>query len=195
MYTNINTKHAVDVLAKWFELHCEEIPDDFPLQLVLQGIERLMNNNVFSFGDRYFLQRNGTAMGTNVACAYATIYYSYHEETDLQHRSFIRFYRRLIDDAFIIFSPIVPDYENPFLSLTTAMNNYGPTTKRLNWDTEPPQQTVNFLDLTVSITKDGTIATKTFQKKDNTYLYRPPTSCQPPSILKSFVYGTPHRYY
>lgn len=75
------------------------------------------------------------------------------------------------------------------------MNNFGPADKRLTWDTEKPQTTVNFLDLTVTITPTGTISTKTFQKTDNTYLYRPPTSCQPPSILRSFVYGSLHRYY
>ena len=134
-------------------------------------------------------------MGTNVACMYASIYFSYHEECDLQHRSFIRFYRRLIDDAFIIFDPDVSDCNRPFEALKSAMNNFGPPAKRLNWDTEKPQLTVKFLDLTLTITPNGTISTKTFQKEDNTYLYRPPTSCQPPSILSSFVYGSLHRYY
>ena len=134
-------------------------------------------------------------MGTNVACMYATIYYSYHEECNLQHRSFIRFYRRLIDNAFIIFDPTATDYDHPFETLKQAMNNFGPAEKRLTWDTEKPQTTVNFLDLTVTITPTGTISTKTFQKIDNTYLYRPPTSCQPPSILRSFVYSSLHRYY
>jgi hypothetical protein len=40
-----------------------------------------MRNNVFAFGSHYFKQCNGTAMGTPYACTYATIYYSYHEET------------------------------------------------------------------------------------------------------------------
>ncbi len=56
-------------------------------------------------------------MGTNVACMYVSIYYSYHEDCDLQHRSFIQFYRRLINNAFIIFDPTVTDYNHPFETL------------------------------------------------------------------------------
>ena len=84
-----------------------DIPENFSTNLVLAGIERLMKYNVFSFGSRYFLQHNGTSMGTNVACMYAMIYYyySYYEETHLLHRSYIKFYDRLINDAFIIFDP------------------------------------------------------------------------------------------
>ena len=91
-YTNINTQHAIETMKKWFQLHKNEIPNNFPLQLVLEGIKRLMKNNVFSFGNRYFLQLNGTAMGTNVACMYATIYYSYYEETTLAKLPYIKFF-------------------------------------------------------------------------------------------------------
>ena len=42
-----------------------------------------MTRNVFQFGNRYFLQLTGTAMGTPCACVYATLYYSYWEETNL----------------------------------------------------------------------------------------------------------------
>jgi hypothetical protein len=79
MYTNTNTDHAIDVLNRWFELHKSDIPHDYPKVLILLGIRRLMSYNVFTYRNRFFLQLNGTAMGTNVACMYVTIYYSYHE--------------------------------------------------------------------------------------------------------------------
>jgi hypothetical protein len=75
------------------------------------------------------------------------------------------------------------------------MNNFGPTEKRLNWEVEQPATQVDFLDLTVTIQEDGTIATKTFQKMMNLYLYQTPESCQPESIIRSFVYGALHKYY
>ena len=190
MYTNINTDHAIDTLNRWFELHEAELPPDYPRALILLGIRRLMSQNVFTFGSRFFLQMNGTAMGTNVACMYATIYYSYHEETNLMHLSYIKFYRRLIDDAFIVIED-----NTPFADLESNMNNFGPEGKRLNWEVEQPATTVDFLDLTITIQEDGTIATKTFQKKMNLHLYRTPESCQPESILRSFIYGALHRYY
>ena len=79
-YTNINIEYAIEILEKWFKLHEHELPTVSPVQLILIGIRRLMENNVFNFGSRFFVQTNGTAMGMNVACVYATIYYSYHEE-------------------------------------------------------------------------------------------------------------------
>jgi hypothetical protein len=169
MYTNINTEHAIDIMKRWLELHEKDLPVNYPKELVLEGIKRLMSNNTSSFGNRFSLQRNGTAMGTNVAYMYATIYHSYHEETQLLHLSYIKFYRRLIDDAFIIFDP-----NASFENLETNMNDFGPTTKQLHWKTEQPADTVNFLDLTVTIQSDGTITTRIFQKKMNLYLYRTP---------------------
>ena len=101
-YTNINIQHSIDILERWFLLHQEDLPDNFPVELILLGMRRLMEFNVFTFGSRYYLQLNGTAMGTNVACMWATIYYSYYEETKLRLLPYMNFHRRLIDDAIMI---------------------------------------------------------------------------------------------
>jgi hypothetical protein len=84
MYDNINTKHALESICKWLDLHkfqiCQlKLNHDF----ILQGIELVMTNSVFEFDDLCFLQRNGTAMGASLSVAYATIYFSYHKETNL----------------------------------------------------------------------------------------------------------------
>lgn len=83
--TKINTLQAINILGRWFILHKEDIPEDLLIDLILLGTRRQMKFNVFTFGNRFFLQENGTTMGTNVACIYATIYYSYHKETQLIH--------------------------------------------------------------------------------------------------------------
>ena len=189
-YTNINTQHAINILERWFILHAEELPEGFPVDLVLLGIRRLMEFNVFTFGNRFFLQINGTAMGTNVACMYATIYYSYHEEMKLIHLPYVIFYRRLIDDAFLIVKE-----DTQIEDLAANMDDFGPAGKRLTWETEPLLDTVNFLDLTITIETTGRLTTKTFQKTDNKHLYRTPNSCQPQCTLRSFVYSSLHRYF
>ena len=83
MHTNIDTDHGLHTLELWFELHAHELPPGFPVNMVLKAIELVMRNNIFQFDDTYWLQLTGTAMGTSLACMYATIYYSYHEETRL----------------------------------------------------------------------------------------------------------------
>ena len=190
MYTNINTDHAIHIIELWFELHDDDIPKDFPRKLVLLSIRRLMSHNAFTFGSSFYIQENGTAMGTSCACMYATIYYSYHEETRIMKLPNVRFYRRLIDDAFILYKK-----SGSMQDLREQMNDFGPPDKRLNWVTEDPKQSVDYLDLTISITTTGTITTSTYQKKRNSYLYRPPTSAQPASILYSLIFGTLHRYW
>ena len=97
MYTNINTDHAIEIIELWFELHDDEIQVDFPQKLVLLSLKHLISHNAFIFGSSFYIQENGTAMGTSCACMYATIYYSYHEETRIINLPNVRFYRRLID--------------------------------------------------------------------------------------------------
>jgi hypothetical protein len=194
MYTNINTDHALEVFQLWFDLHSLELPPGYPVSKILDGLSLIMRRNVFSFGNRYFHQVNGTAMGTPCACAYATIYYSYHEETSLlvPGTHGLLFYRRLIDDA-LIFQRHTADGWTRFIE---SMDDFGPPGKRLKWESEDgPGRSAHFLDLEIHLQDDGSIQTRTYQKDMNLYLYRPPTSAQPDSILYGLIYGTLHRYF
>ena len=49
MYTNIDTKHGLQTLHKWFQLHAHELPVGYPTQMVLKAIRLVMFNNVFQF--------------------------------------------------------------------------------------------------------------------------------------------------
>ena len=60
-----------------------------------------MENNIFEFGDMYFKQLTGTAMGTSAACLWATIYFAIHEDFLLEkYKDDILLYKRFIDDMF-----------------------------------------------------------------------------------------------
>jgi hypothetical protein len=112
MYTNIDNSHGIATIGQGLKLHQTDLPAGFPTQKILEGLGIIMRNNVFAFGSRYLLkQRNGTAMGTPCACIYATIYYSYHEETSLLKReSHLLFDWRLINNAFIIQHNVLNGY-------------------------------------------------------------------------------------
>jgi len=83
MYTNIDTQTGINAFEKWFSCYSHELPPDFPCQLFLQVLEFVMNQNIFQFDDTFWLQTQGTAMGTPAACMYATISYGFHERTDV----------------------------------------------------------------------------------------------------------------
>jgi len=135
-------------------------------------------------------------MGTSVACVFATIFYSYHEEKNLQLalRPNIPLYKRFIDDAIVLVINDDRHYQQ-FHSLINEMNAFGKKGRRLTWEATKPARTIDFLDLTITINPDGSITTKTYQKPMNLYLYLPACSAHPPGMLKALVHGVLGRYY
>ena len=78
MYNNIFTDHAIEVISWWLnDMHeKDKLPYNFPLDAVLSAMVTIMRNNIFKWGDLYFLQLLGTAMGTSAAVMWATLYYA-----------------------------------------------------------------------------------------------------------------------
>lgn len=217
MYTNIDTTHGLQTLDNWLRLHAHELPKDYPTSMVLKATELVMFNNVFQFDDTYWLQLTGTAMGTSLACIYATIYYSYHEETRIlpvyaqrpapatmtmpapqqpelaSNQPPLLLHARLIDDAIQIWdTALLPP--TVLANFTSHMSNemkFG----ILDWEVEAPAKSVNFLDLTIQIDTNGTISTRTFVKPMNLHLYIPPLSAHPNGVLKSLIFGNLQRYW
>ncbi len=79
MYTNIDTRTGIEAFQHLFTLYTDLIPEDFPKDFTTLDI--IMNNNIFSFGDTFWRQLQGTAMGTPAAPLYSIITYGYHENT------------------------------------------------------------------------------------------------------------------
>jgi hypothetical protein len=179
MYNNIDTDHAIIVITWWIkDLKIKgQLPDGFPLDAVISAMRILMKNNVFEFGDIFFLQLLGTAMWTSAAVRWATLYYTYHEVHTLlpNHIHNLPYFIRSIDDIFGIWTDnLTADLQ----SLSDTVNNFG----ILKWDIAEtiPSTSVNFLDMTLSI-EDGGIVSKIYQKDMNLHLYIPPSSEHPPS--------------
>jgi hypothetical protein len=61
-----------------------------------------MENNIFKFDDTFWLQTQGTAMGTPAAPLYSIFTFGYHENTAiiLTFQSNLICYKRFIDDIF-----------------------------------------------------------------------------------------------
>jgi hypothetical protein len=129
-----------------------------------------MENNIFSFGDTFWLQPLGTAMGTPSACAYAMVPFGYHENTTIliTFCPNLLYYRRYIDDVLGIWVP------SPHYNIVTwnmfkqQLNNWG----SLKWVIEELSVKTHFLDSNIQII-NSRLVTSAYQKPLNLYLYIP----------------------
>jgi hypothetical protein len=152
----------------------------------------VIENNIFSFGNTYWLQLTGTAMGTPVSCSYATVAYGQHENKNIltTFSPYLLYYRRYIDDIFGIWLPPTTEKDDTWEHFKRELNNWG----TLEWVTETPSKQTTFLDLHLQL-RGTTIITNTHQKDLNLYLYIPPRSAHPPSCLKGLIAGKMRRYW
>ena len=204
MYTNIHVNHALPKITNFLtndqlgkRIRKEEGINVAALEF---AIETIMKNNIFMFGDTYWLQKAGTAMGTPPAPDYATLYFALWEIEIIRKYDELKYYSRYIDDGLGIWSQLSPKAmdEQRWNEFQKEINSFGkdhtffqqnPNYKPLEWEFSPRSSTAIFLDLTINI-KDKKIATTIFEKKLNLHLYIPPHSCHSPGTTKSLIYGT-----
>jgi hypothetical protein len=149
-----------------------------------------MRNNFFCFGDTYWYQKTGTAMGTPPAPMYATLYFAIHEGNFIPLFPQLTFYRRYIDDGFGIWVD-QEGLDNSMMweNFKTTFDQFG----KLRWTFSQRQASIEFLDTVITIGSDGLIETDLYAKALNLYLYLPPLSAHPPGVLKGLIFGMFHR--
>ena len=122
-------------------------------------------------------------MGTKVAPSFANkfmgwfedIYvYTYHKQPHI--------WVQFIDDIFVIWS----GSEGQLRQFVEYLNSCLPSIK---FEAEISTTSVNFLDVTVSITKDGDIKTGLYTKPTDAHNYLSYQSCHPPTCKDSIPYS------
>jgi len=100
MYTNIPTGPCLDSIRTFLhENYAEFVHVNH--DALLAALEIVMSNNIFRFGDTYWRQNNGAAMGAPPCPAWATMYFAPAEDDSCDVFSDqILFYKRYIDDIF-----------------------------------------------------------------------------------------------
>lgn len=73
LYTNITTTLRLNILDFWIEKYRNKIDHHFTEEFVLAATEVALNDNVFTFNGKYFVQVKGTVMGTKMTPTYATL--------------------------------------------------------------------------------------------------------------------------
>lgn len=192
MYTNICTDHSIEVLKLWLNKLGEEgkLEDNFPTNMVIQLTELIMRNNYFQFGDTEWIQLTGTAMGTPIACIYATLYYAWKETDCLLplFKSNLLYHARFIDDIVGIW---LPGPDHTYAEYCQELENFG----ILKWKASKLEDSVIILDLQLKIGKDRKIEFETYQKPMNRYLYVPGRSLHPKGGLRSTCLSMLERFW
>ena len=203
MYTNIHLDHALPVILEFLKATelgqqiCRK--ESINTSALAAALELVMRNNVFCFGDTYFLQTSGTAMGTPPAPTYATLYFAIWEATVVPEFPELQLYTRYIDDCYGMWTHATnTDLDtNRWTLFQNRMNAFGTNHhffhsnqhfRPLTWEFEERSNEVIFLDLRISIL-NGHINTTIYEKPLNLHLYIPPHSCHSPGVLKGLIFG------
>jgi hypothetical protein len=131
-------------------------------------------------------------MGTPVACSYAMLSFSHHENNNIltEFQPNLLFYKRYIDDILGIWIPSENNNISDWDRFKKKLNDWG----SLKWVIEDPSHQTQFLDLHIKL-QNATITTETYQKSMNLYLYIPPLSAHPQSCFKGLIHGELRRYW
>ena len=163
LYANIDINDALPRIKKLLIREYNKNPSTHeikPTQLH-RALTIVMRHDIFEFGDTYWFQRTGCAMGTPPACSYATLYFSDHESKATTMLPELIFQKRFIDDLFGIWVPASqqqinhPTDSQRWQLYQQYMNQCG----ILRWEFSTRQKSVDYLNLTIAINKDGTICT------------------------------------
>ena len=207
MYTNIPTETALRKISRFLRNHQRVYNEPtMPYNAIIEGLGLIMRRCAFSFGDTWWKQLSGTAMGTPPAPVYATIYFGLREQKFLgRYDRNLFFYRRFIDDVVGIWRPAKPsnqegedESKNDDDSSASDDEMWErflddmDSAEGLTWETTARSNSVDFMDLTLTIEGDA-IVTSLYEKPSNKHLYIPSHSSHPPGVINGVVHGMIHR--
>lgn len=180
LYPNIPIEESIHIILNIIKE--QNNPTYPPLCILNTLLSFVLNYNCFNFGDLFFLQVHGIAMGTRLAPNYANLFMSDFESKHVFTQSPQPvYYRRYIDDIFMVWHDS-PEELNHFVD---HMNSVHPTIK---FTKTVSNDEITYLDLDIYL-QSNTIQTKTHFKTTNTFTYLHGKSNHPPSTFKGVTKG------
>lgn len=187
LYTNIPHKEGLDA-CEFFLASDTCTSNRLPVDGILSLIRLVLENNHFQFNNDNYLQKMGTAMGSPMAPAYASLFMGKLEQDFLKSRSLVpSIWFRFLDDIFMVWDHSLESLH----SFIDALNSFHPSIKfTCNISTKK----VNFLDVTVSKSENLNFVTDVYVKCTNVHQYVEYSSCHPKSCKNGIPYSQGKRY-
>ena len=189
LYTNIDHEEGAEACFKKLE---ERKNKSIPSIVIKNLILMILKSNAFRFGNEYYRQITGTAMGTPMAPNYANLFmdnfeqnllHDYSQKTGLSPLVWFRF----IDDIFFIWTGN-KDALDHFISFTENYSKYKNMKFKIKFEIHLSINEVHFLDVTISL-KHGKLIATLFNKPTDSHFYLNTSSCHPSHILKNIPKG------
>ena len=153
-----------------------------PIYILNTLLSFVLNYNCFNFGDLFFLQVHGIAMGTKLAPNYANLFMSDIETKHVfSYALQPSYYRRYIDDIFLIWDHSSEELDG----FIDHLNSIHPTIK---FTKSISDTVITYLDLDI-YKKDNILHTRTHFKSTKTFSYLHGQSNHPSSTFKGVTKG------
>ncbi|CAJ0968865.1 unnamed protein product [Ranitomeya imitator] len=145
-------------------------------------VSLILHENYFLFGDQFYLQTQGTAMGANVAPAYANIYMDSFEYNYVYENILFKTHNLCwfcyIDDMFCI-------WMGPYDTLVTFTEHLNSIRPELQFTLNYSLTHISFLDTLVTREPSGQLSTDIISKPTDSNSLLTFHSCHPSSIKHS----------
>ena len=187
LYTNIPHEDGLDA-CRFFLASNTCTSHQLPVDSILSLIRFVLENNYFKFNNDNYLQKMGTAMGSPMAPAYASLFMGKLEQDFIQSRSLgPSTLLRFLDDIFMIWDHSLESLH----SFIDSLNSFHPSIK---FTYSISTKNVNFLDVTVSKSENLDFVTDVYVKSTNVHQYVEYSSCHLKSCKNGIPYSQGKRY-
>ncbi len=188
LYTNIRIDEALRKIKALL------LQEKYELKQVNKWIDLLrwvLKNNYFTYQGQIYHQICGTAMGSNVAPAFATLYMIFHEKQlmrrfNIQGKEFPPLYNRYIDDSFMLLNKDTPQ-------LKEIKNLFNEMSPDLEFNFDASKDKINILDIIVYKGKRfynrHRLDYKMYEKPTNPHQYTSPDSYVPGQYKYPWITG------
>ena len=189
LYGSIPTDEAIASTINLLERNQDKI-ELFGLSMtdIRLLLEHCLNNNYFRFGQKYFKQTKGIAMGSRIAPPLAIVFMNAIESMILASDKILQplLYIRYIDDIMGIWTH-EPDSLDAFLDF---MNNFHPSLKfTIERSDNNDENQVPFLDTLLTVHRNGKFTTELYIKPMAANIILPYSSAHPVQTKRSVLYA------
>ena len=195
LYSNIDHQLGLQAIKYWLDKFPEYIPPRVHKELIVKGIQFILENNFFYFAGKHYRQVKGTAMGTKMAPTYATLILGYleirlYEIVEEKYGQEFRIYiennwKRFLDDCFILWTKS----ENDLSIFHEILNSLHPD---ISFTMESSTEELPFLDVMIKCV-NGKIITDIYYKPTDTKQYLMYNSCHPKHTKNNIPFNLARR--